>query len=377
MAAAPERIGVGMLGYAFMGRAHSEAYRRLESLPQAPPVLPELVAIAGRDADAVSAAAARYGYSSATTDWRELVADERIGLFDNGGPNALHEEPTVAAARAGKHVICEKPLGRDADEALRIWQAVAGTGVVHMCAFNYRFVPAIRLARELVQGGEIGEIRHFRAAYLQDWLADPRAPWSWRTDRTQSGSGALGDLGSHVADLARFLVGEVAAVSGGLRTFVEERSGGRVDVDDAFHAAVWFENGAVGTLEATRMATGRRNGLRWEINGSRGSVAFDLERLNELQVHRAGQGPVDGFTRVLLADPGHPFSEQWWPPGHVLGWADTFVHELRHLLGAIGGAWQVAPLGADLRDGYRAAEVCDAIARSSASGARETVSYRD
>jgi predicted dehydrogenase len=373
---AADSLGVGMLGYAFMGRAHSDAYRRLATLPVPLPLRLELVAIAGRDADAVHTAASRYGYLSATTDWRDLVADERVGLLDNGGPNSLHAEPTIAAARAGKHVLCEKPLGRTAAESFEIWQAVAATGVVHMCAFNYRFVPAIRLARELVQAGELGEIRHFRAAYLQDWLTDPQAPWSWRVDRGASGAGALGDLGSHVADLARFLVGEIEAVGGGVRRFVDERPGGTVDVDDAFHAAVWFESGAVGTLEGTRVAAGRRNALRWEINGSRGSLAFDLQRLNELEVYSVEEGRTLGFRRVLVTDPGHPFAELWWPPGHVLAWGDTFVHELHHLVGAIAGAHAVAPEGADFRDGYRAAEVCDAIQRSSESGRRETVAYR-
>jgi predicted dehydrogenase len=369
-------IGVGLLGYAFMGRAHADALGRLAALPAPPPLLPELVAVAGRDEAAVAEAAARYGFGRAVTDWAELVADERIGLLDNAAPNALHAEPTIAAVRAGKHVLCEKPLGRTADESRELWRAAASAGVVHMCGFNYRFVPAIRLARELVAAGELGAIRHFRCAYLQDWLADPLAPWSWRLDREAAGAGALGDLGSHVADLARFLVGEVEAVSGGLRRFVEERPGGRVDVDDAFHAAVWFENGAVGTLEATRVAAGRRNSLRFELNGSRGSLAFDLERPNELDVYRVEDGPAQGFRRVLVTDPGHPFAELWWPPGHVLGWADSFVHELRHLFGAIAGEHEVAPLGADFRDGYLAAEICAAIERSSASGRREAVCYR-
>ncbi len=202
-------IGVGLLGYGFMGRAHADAFRRLAALPSPPPLLPELVAVAGRDALAVGEAAARFGFERAVSDWAELVADERIGLLDNGGPNALHAEPTIAAVRAGKHVLCEKPLGRTAEESREIWQAAVSADVVHMCGFNYRFVPAIRLARELRAAGDLGEIRHFRCAYLQDWLADPGAPWSWRLDREAAGAGAIGDLGSHLADLARFLVGEV------------------------------------------------------------------------------------------------------------------------------------------------------------------------
>ena len=236
-------------------------------------------------------AARRYGYERWTTDWRDIVADPAIGLFDNGGPNALHAEPTIAAAEAGKHVLCEKPLGRDADESYDIWQRVAATGVKHLCAFNYRFVPAVRLAREMIEAGELGEIRHFRGRYLQDWGDDPTLD-TWRFHAAAAGSGALGDLGAHVIDLARFLVGEIASVSALVRTFMPGR-----EVDDAVEAAAEFESGAVGTIEATRFALGRRNAFQWEINGSKGSLAFDMERLNELQVFRAdgdraaGSGP--------------------------------------------------------------------------------------
>jgi predicted dehydrogenase len=332
-----------------------------------PPLVPELVAVAGRDEAAVGEAARRYGFADAVTDWRALVADARIGLFDNSGPNHLHAEPTVAAAEAGKHVICEKPLGRDAAESYDTWRRVEATGVKHMCAFNYRFVPAVRLARELIAAGEVGEIHHFRGSYLQDWGAAESA--AWRFDKAAAGSGALGDLGSHAIDLARYLVGEIESVSAEVATFWPGRA-----VDDAFEAAVRFAGGAVGTLEATRFATGRRNALRWEVNGSRGSIAFDLERLNELQVRSEG---ADGFRTVLVSEAEHPFWEHWWPPGHIIGWEHTFVHELHHLLTAIRDDGDVAPHGATLRDGYRAAEVCDAVLRSAGRGARETVAYRD
>jgi predicted dehydrogenase len=371
-------LGIGVLGYAFMGRAHAQAYRTLMALPAPPPLEPRLVAVAGRDADAVGEAARRHGFELAVTDWRELVADERVQLFDNCGPNGLHGEPTVAAAEAGKHVICEKPLGRDAGESFETWRRVAAAGVVHMCAFNYRFVPAVRLARELIAAGELGEVRHFRARYLQDWGLDATVA-TWRFEREQAGSGALGDLGAHVVDLGRHLVGEIASVGGVTRTFVGERGGRAVDVDDAFAAAVQFDGGAIGTLEASRLAPGRRNALAFEINGSKGSLAFDLERFNELRVYAGGSIPApgaQGFRDVLVTDPGHPFAEHWWPPGHVLGWDATFVHELHHLLAAIRDGGGVRPLGADFEDGYRAAEVCDAIARSAAGGARESIRYR-
>jgi predicted dehydrogenase len=365
-----ERIGVGLLGYAFMGKAHANAYKTIPYMTWPPPLRPKLVAIAGRDEAAVAEAARRYGFAGHVTDWRELIADERIGLFDNSGPNHLHAEPTIAAAEAGKHVICEKPLGRDAAESFETWRRVAATGVKHMCAFNYRFVPAVRLARQLIEAGEIGEIRHFRAAYLQEWgAADIDA---WRFDKAAAGSGVLGDLGAHVVDLARYLVGEIAEVSALAATFQPGR-----EVDDAIEAAVAFAGGAVGTIEATRFATGRKNALRWEINASRGSIAFDLERLNELQVHLVDSSRTQGFRTVLVSEADHPFWQYWWPQGHIIGWEHTFVHELHHLLTAIRDDGDVAPHGATLEDGYRAAEVCDAILRSAQAGAREQVTYRE
>ncbi len=367
-------IGVGMLGYAFMGRAHANAYRTLSYMIWPPPMRPELVLIAGRNPDAVGEAARRFGFERAVSDWRELVADRRVGLFDNSGPNDLHGEPTVAAALAGKHVVCEKPLGRDADEAYGIWQRVTATGVKHMCAFNYRFVPAIRLAREMIAAGDLGEIRHFRARYLQAWGADTEL-MTWRFDRAHAGSGALGDLGAHIIDLGRYLVGEIATVGAMTRTFIPERAGRPVQVDDAFAAAVEFEHGAVGTLEASRVCPGRLNHLALEINGSSGSIAFDLERLNELQLCLAGSAET-GFQTVMVTEPDHPFMRHWWPPGHIIGWEHTFVHELDHLLTAIRDDGEVRPHGADFEDGYRAAEVCDAISRSARSELRERVEYR-
>src|SRR6478672_10845043 len=354
-----------MLGYAFMGKAHSNAYRKISYMTWPPPLEPELIGIAGRNEEAVVQAAERFGWEYATTDWRDLVVDERIGLFDNGGPNSLHAEPTVMAARAGKHVVCEKPLGRDAAESYEIWKAVAATGVRHMCAFNYRFVPAVRLAREMVQAGELGEVRHFRGRYLQDW-GDDASLDTWRFDPDAAGSGALGDLMAHVVDLARFLNGEPASVHGFTHTFLPGRK-----VDDAAEVAVRFANGSVGTLESTRFAHGRRNAFQWEINGTKGSLAFDMERFADLQVFK-DDDRVRGFTTVQVTEADHPFAEHWWPPGHVIGWGDTFVHELHHMLGAIANDTDVAPYGATFEDGYRCAEVCDAIVRG---GRQEVISY--
>jgi predicted dehydrogenase len=358
-------IGVGMLGYAFMGKAHVNGYRTLAYMTYPTPLQPRLVSIAGRDEEAVAAAASRYGFERYVTNWRDLVADPEVELFDNSGPNNLHGEPTVVAAEAGKHVICEKPLGRTADESYEIWKRVAATGVKNMTAFNYRFVPAVRLARQMIEAGELGEIHHFRGRYLQEWGTTDAAVW--RFDKSLAGSGALGDLGAHVIDLARYLVGEIETVSASTRTFYPGR-----EVDDAFESVVDFENGAVGTIEASRFAPGRKNAFSWEINGSKGSLAFDLESLNELQWSEG----TKGFRTVLVSEADHPFWQWWWPHGHMIGWEHTFVHELRHLLDAIAGEGEVAPHGATFEDGYRAAEVCDAVLRAAEAGTRETVRYR-
>src|SRR5437870_2424288 len=275
--AVAQEIGVGMLGYAFMGKAHSNAFRKLTYMTWPPPLVPKLELIAGRNEEAVREAAERYGYERWTTDWHDVVDDPAIGLFDNGGPNAVHAEPTILAAQAGKHVLCEKPLGRDAEESHRIWREVDATGVKHMCAFNYRFVPAVRLARELVEAGEVGELVHFRGRYLQDWGTDPTLD-AWRFQPEEAG-GTIGDTGAHVIDLARFLAGEISSVAGVVRTFIPGRQ-----VDDAIAASVEFEGGAIGTIEATRVTLGHKNALQWELNGTKGSIMFDVERLNELQV---------------------------------------------------------------------------------------------
>jgi predicted dehydrogenase len=365
-------IGIGMLGYAFMGKAHSNAYKTLAYMTWPPPLRPELITVAGRNEEAVAEAARRYGFAEYKTDWRAVATDPRVELFDNAGPNNLHAEPTIVAAQAGKHVICEKPLGRDANESYDTWQKVAATGVKHMCAFNYRFVPAIRLAREIIESGDLGDIQHFRGRYLQEWGTTEGD--IWRFDKATAGSGSLGDLGAHVIDLARYLVGEIQEVSAITQTFIDGR-----DVDDAVESVVRFENGAVGTIEATRFAQGRKNAFTWEINGSKGSLVFDLERLNELQVHFNDSKPgkrAQGFRTVLVSEADHPFWEHWWPQGHTIGWEHTFVHELHHFLAAIRDDSEVGPHGATFEDGYRAAEVCDAMLRSADQGARESVSYR-
>jgi predicted dehydrogenase len=379
---APE-IGIGMLGYAFMGKAHSNAFKKLPYMMYPPVAIPRLVAVAGRNEEAVKEAAKRYGYEGYYTDWRRMLENDAIQVFDNGGPNDAHAEPCIAAAQAGKHVFCEKPLARTAEEAKSMLDAVQKAGVKHMVAFNYRFVPAIVQARKLIESGALGRIFHFRAVYLQEWIIDPNFEKVWRLDKSVAGSGALGDLGSHIIDLARFLIGEPKRIMGMTKTFIEERplpggqGRGKVDVDDAFVSLFEFENGALGTLEATRFAQGRKNHEVLEINGEKGSIHFNLERLNELDVFWPADDPKEtrGFHNVLVSESYHPYWENWWPHGHMLGWEHSFVHEFHHFFAAIVGKGEVAPYGATFEDGYRNAVICDAIVESARTGRAVDIKY--
>ncbi|MEO1288694.1 MAG: Gfo/Idh/MocA family oxidoreductase [Chloroflexota bacterium] len=380
---APE-IGIGMLGYAFMGKAHSNAFRKIPYMMYPPAAIPRMVGIAGRNEAAVTEAAKRYGYEHAYTDWRDMLENDDIQVFDNGGPNDAHAEPTIAAAQAGKHVFCEKPLGRTAEESMSMLEAVRKAGVKHMVAFNYRFVPAIQQAKKLIDSGKLGRIYHWRAVYLQEWGMDAQMPISWRFQKDIAGSGALGDLGAHIIDLARFLVGEPKSVMGYAQTWMPERpdgSGGmaKADVDDGFVAAMEFENGALGTVEATRFAQGRKNFNSFEINGENGSIQFNLERLNELNVFWAGDEPntTQGFHNVLVTEAHHPYWENWWPHGHIIGWEHSFVHEFDHFFRAIVNDTDVALYGATFVDGYRNSVICDAILASASSGQRVDIRYED
>jgi predicted dehydrogenase len=377
------QIGVGMLGYAFMGKAHSNALKTIPSMMYPPAAIPRLVAICGRNEEAVSESAKRFGYEGYYTDWRQMLQNDAVDVFDNGGPNDAHAEPCIAAANAGKHVFCEKPLGRTAEESKSMLDAVNKAGVKHMVAFNYRFVPAIVQAKKLIDSGALGRIFHYRAVYLQEWIIDPNFPKIWRLDKSVAGSGALGDLGAHVVDLARFLIGEPKKVMGMLKTFVEERplpdggGKGKVDVDDAFTALLEFENGAIGTVEASRFCQGRKNHEVLEINGEKGSIRFNLERMNELDVFWAGEQPntTQGFHNVLVSEPYHPYWENWWPQGHMIGWEHTFVHEFDHFFRAIVGKGDVAPWGATFEDGYRNSVILDAISESARSGRLVDIKY--
>ena len=286
----------------------------------------------------------------------------------------MHAEPTIEAMEAGKHVIVEKPMAMNSREAYEMVKVAERTGVINMVAHNYRFVPAIVLARQLIGSGSLGRIYHFRALYLQQSLANPEAPMTWRLRREYAGYGTIADLGSHVIDLARYLIGEVISVNGTLYTFnrfrVNQATGVReeVNVDEGFTAMLRFENGAVGLIEASKLATGHYNSLIIEVNGSEGSIRFDLERINELEVHLAKDGELSGFRRILVTQRTHPYLRFWWPPGHVLGWEHTFTHEVYHFLTRLAEGKDVAPEAANFRDGLRVMRIIEAIAESSEKG---------
>jgi predicted dehydrogenase len=385
-------VGVGMVGYAFMGRAHSQAWQAV-SRAFDPPLRPRLAAICGRDGAATRAAAGRLGWAAAESDWRALIARDDVQLVDIVAPGNLHAPIAIAALQAGKHVLCEKPLANTLAEAEAMAAAADAAfpqGARAMVGFNYRRVPAIALARRLVEAGRIGPVRHVRAVYLQDWLVDPDSPLTWRMQVEQAGSGALGDLGAHIVDLAQFLTGdEIVGVSALSATFIDRRplpggSGdgdaregatgtGRVTVDDAVVFSARFGSGALGSFEATRYATGRKNALRIELNGSAGSLAFDLERLNELEFYDGGDtdaGVTGGFRRILVTEAGHPYLSGWWPPGHILGWEHTFTHQAKDLLTAIAAGAQPEP---SFGDGLAVQRVLDAVGRSAAGGGWETI----
>ncbi|MSO50348.1 MAG: Gfo/Idh/MocA family oxidoreductase [Acidobacteria bacterium] len=370
-------INVALIGYAFMGRAHSNAYRQTSAFfsPRRPA---RMKVICGRTTNEVERARQALGWEEGATDWREVVRRKDIDLVDVCTPGDSHAEIAIAAARAGKHVLCEKPLANSLKDAERMLAAVEKAGVAHMICHNYRRAPAVMLTRQLIREGALGEIRHYRGTYLQDWMSDPAAPFNWRLDRTKAGSGALGDIASHSIDLARFLVGEITEVSADLTTFVttrpvagKARTRAEVTVDDAAMALVHFANGATGTIEATRMANGRKNFNRFEINGRLGSVAFNLERMNELEVYFDNDPPhLRGFRTIMVTEQSHPFIGHWWPPGHVIGYEHTFVHTVYDLLEAIADETVPTP---NFSDGVENQRVLTTIERASKSRRWEEV----
>jgi predicted dehydrogenase len=371
-------LGIGMVGYAFMGRAHSQAWRNVASFFELP-CRPRMAAICGRDADAVAAAAARLGWPAWETDWKRLVQRDDVDLVDVCTPGSSHAEISIAALEAGKHVLCEKPLANSVDEARAMAAAAeraAARGVRAMVGFNFRRVPAVALARELVAAGRLGAIRHVRAAYLGAHLLDPEFPLVWRLRAEEAGSGALGDLGAHAIDLAQYVAGDrITGVSGLTETFVRERplpgggarQLGTVTVDDAAAFIARFAGGAVGSFEATRFATGHDEGLRVEVNGELGSVIWELGAFNELRFFDATDDPAtQGFRRIQATRSVHPYAAAWWPEGHSIGYEHTFTHEVGDLLEAIVAGRDPVP---SFADGLQVQEVLDAVQRSAASGA--------
>ncbi|WP_327635659.1 Gfo/Idh/MocA family oxidoreductase [Kribbella sp. NBC_00482] len=376
-------LGIGLIGYAFMGAAHSQAWRSAPRFFDLP-LDPQLNVLCGRNAEAVRVAATKLGWKETETDWRKLLGRDDVQLVDVCTPGDSHAEIAIAALEAGKHVLCEKPLANTVEEAEAMTAAAEkakAQGIRSMVGFTYRRVPAIGLARRLVADGKIGTIRHIRAQYLQDWIADPEAPLSWRLDKEKAGSGALGDIGAHIVDLTQYITGDtIGEVSARLETFVKERpvaaehSGlagtagverGPVTVDDAAVFLATFRSGALGVFEATRFATGRKNAIRIEINGSLGSLAFDFEDMNLLHYYDATEDSrTAGFRRILATEPDHPYVAAWWPPGHLLGYEHGFTHQVVDLVTAIAEGADPEP---SFADGLRVQRVLAAVEASSAS----------
>ena len=378
-------VKVGVVGAGFMGKAHSLAYAAMPMFFWPAPALPERALIAEVSDELAEEAAARFGYARWTSDWREVVADPEIDLVDIATPNDSHPEIAIAAAQAGKHVLCEKPLARSAAEARAMRDAVVAAGVVHMVAFNYRRTPAVALARKLIDEGVIGTVRNFRGTYLQDWSNDPDLPLSWRFRQAIAGSGALGDIGTHVIDMARYLVGEIDEVNALIKRYIDDRpvpQGGAdqlagaskladapreaVDVDDEVMAMVRFSGGAVGSIEATRAAHGRKNYLTFEIHGDLGTLVFDYERRDELKLFSTADPEDRAGFRTILTGPAHPYGDGLWPiPGLGVGYGETKIVECYDLMTAIANGGEVSP---NFEDGYRIALITDAILESAESG---------
>lgn len=373
----PRKINVGMVGYKFMGKAHAHAYRDVPFYFESP-AQPVLKAICGRDEEGVKEAANKFGFESYETDWRTLIQRDDIDLIDIVTPNNTHAEIVLEAVKAGKHVICEKPLAMNLEDAKMMLQAAKENGVVHMITHNYRFAPAVQFAKKLITEGKLGKIYHIRASYLQDWIMDPAFPLVWRLKKEVTGSGALGDIAAHIIDLARFLVGEMEQVTGMMETFIKERpldemagglqaskqeGMGKVDVDDATAFLARFENGALGVFEATRFALGNKNKNCFEINGSKGSIRWDFENMNLLDVYlQEDDASLQGFRTINVTDGCHPYMENYWPAGHIIGYEHTFINLIHELLVGIAQEKTVSP---NFDDGVRNQEVLEAVERSS------------
>jgi predicted dehydrogenase len=369
-----KKLNVAMIGYQFMGRAHSNAWRQVGRFFDTP-AHPVLKVVCGRTEAKVKIAAETMGWEEYATSWENVIQRKDIDVIDICTPGDSHVEIAVAAAESGKVVLCEKPLANTLAEAEKMLDAVRKNSVIHMICHNYRRAPAVSLARQLIDEGRIGKIFHYRGTYLQDWIVNPDFPRVWRLEKAKAGSGALGDIASHSIDLARYLVGEITEVSGLLKTFITERplpgsnQKAPVDVDDAALSLVRFENGAIGSIEGTRFATGRKNYNRFEINGSKGSLVFDLERMNELELY-IEEGANSGFRTILATDAKHPYVAGWWPPGHIIGYEHTFTHTVLDLIKAVDAQQVPTP---NFEDGVRNQRVLAAIERAAESRSWEAV----
>ena len=373
------KINVALIGYDFMGRVHASAWRQVARFFPDVPFEPVLKVVVGRTEAKVAEARDRLGFEEYATRWQDVMARKDIDVVDICTPGDSHAEIAIAAAEGKKSILCEKPLANTVAEAEKMLAAVNKAGVIHMLCHNYRRCPAVTLAKQIIDEGQIGEIHHYRGVYLQDWVVDPAFPLVWRLDRSRAGSGSLGDLVSHTMDLSRYLVGDPVAVSGLLKTFVTERplpedpsKMGKVTVDDSAQALVKFANGAVGYYEGTRFAPGRKNYNRLEINGSKGSIVWDLERMNELDVY-IENGPLSGFRTISVTHPKHPYISAWWPPGHIIGFEHSFTHTVYDLIRAIHDGKQPRP---NFEDGLQNQRVLDAIERSASTGQWQKVGER-
>ncbi len=371
-------LKVGLLGYGFMGKAHSRAFRDVCRFFDLPFKI-EMKVICGRNEFKLKDAAEKYGWKSYETDWRKVVSDSDIDIIDIATPGYAHKDQVIESAKNKKHIICEKPIANNFPDAVEMYETAKKNKVKHFVMFNYRRVPAIALAKEMMVSGEIGEIFNFRAFYLQDWILDPKFPRVWRLEKSKAGSGALGDIGSHIVDIARYLIGDINEVVSAMRTFIklrplpeDMRKNGKVDVDDSVAFLANFKNGIYGTFEATRFANGRKNFNGFEIYGSKGSLIFNFESMNELQYFSSGDKKGrQGFKRILVTDDIHPYIKSWWPPGHIIGYEHTFVNAIYDFFKCLYENKMPSP---DLADGAKVQAVIDAVERSAKNKTWETVS---
>ncbi len=372
-------VNVALIGYKFMGRAHSNAFRQVRRFFPGK-LVPRLKVICGRDRAGLKAAAQQFGWEEIETDWEKVVRRKDIDIVDVSTPGHLHHSMVLAAARAKKHIICEKPLGNTLKEAREMLAAVKRAGVLHMLMFNYRRIPAIAYARKLMRSGKLGKIYHWHGAYLQDWIMDPEFPLVWRLDKKFAGTGALGDIGAHAIDFAQYLNGNITEVIGHSTTFIKRRpvatrqgrlkakggpEKGKVTVDDDTNFLARFRNGSVGVFESSRFCGGRRNYNTFQVYGSKGSLAFNLERLNELEIYNSEEAAGEqGFKTISVTEAVHPYVGNWWPSGHIIGYEHTFVHAVKDFLDCLDKGRMPRP---NFEDGIQNQAVLDAVERSAAS----------